>query len=163
MAKLICISGMSKGEEYQLKDDLETTVGRSESNDICVLDKKASRAHCKIALVDNQLTLVDLNSTNGVRVNNELVIKEMSLSSGDHIRIGQTVYLVSIRGTEADHKKDDISNSQKIRKQKKYNNLLHQTGFQMTQTSNLKKLPKEDSEKETGFLAFFKKNKDKKN
>ncbi len=73
MPKLICISGMNKDEEYQLHNG-DNTIGRSDSNDICVLDKKSSRAHCKLVLEGKSMTLIDLGSTNGVRVNNTFII-----------------------------------------------------------------------------------------
>ena len=101
MPKLICISGMSKDEEYQLHDG-DNSIGRSDSNDICVMDKKSSRAHCKLIIQDSQMSLVDLDSTNGVRVNNTFVEGNVNLSTGDHIRIGQTVYLVSDRNSQTD-------------------------------------------------------------
>ena len=154
MPKLLCISGMSKDEEYQLHDG-DNSIGRSDSNDICVMDKKSSRAHCKLIIQDSQMSLVDLDSTNGVRVNNTFVEGNVNLSTGDHIRIGQTVYLVSDRNSQTDSQ--EISESAKVRKQKKYNNLLQQTSFQMTQTSNLRKIKAKSDDKETGFIAYFKK------
>ena len=154
MPKLICISGMSKDEEYQIHEG-ENSIGRSDSNDVCVIDKKSSRKHCVITLNDDLLTLVDLDSTNGVRVNNVFVSSQVDLVSGDHVRIGQTVYLISDKISK--NKADNLSNTEKVRKQKKYNNLLQQTSFQMTQTSNLRKLKAESEKKETGFIAYFKK------
>jgi len=145
---------MNKDEEYSLHTG-DNNIGRSDSNDICVLDKKSSRAHCKLVLDKKDMKLVDLNSTNGVRVNNTFVEGECPLENGDHIRIGQTVYLVSER--DSNDAEACMSASAKVRKQKKYNNLLQQTSFHMTQTSNLRKMKAESEEKETGFLAYFKK------
>jgi len=149
---------MSKDEEYQLHDG-DNSIGRSDANDICVLDKKSSRAHCKLVIENNEMKLVDLESTNGVRVNNTFVEGEQVLSTGDHIRIGQTVYLVSNRDSNGGSQ--DMTESAKVRKQKKYNNLLQQTSFQMTQTSNLRKIKAKSEDKETGFIAYFKKEEDK--
>ena len=145
---------MNKEEEFQLHDG-ENTIGRSSSNDICVLDKKSSRAHCKLILKDDTMTLVDLGSTNGVRVNGNQVNYEEQVFPTDHIQIGQTVFIVSEQNEKKTQR--ELSETEKIRKQKKYNNLLQKTAFQMTQTSNMKKVKAKLNENDTGFIAYFKK------
>lgn len=42
------------------------TIGRSQSNMICIRDSKASRMHCKISLIQGKLYLQDLGSANGL-------------------------------------------------------------------------------------------------
>ena len=158
MPKLICISGMNKDEEYQLHNG-ENTIGRSDSNDICVLDKKSSRAPCKLVLEGKSMTLIDLGSTNGVRVNNTFIVDEKPIVPGDHIRIGQAVYMVSDRDSSVEQQ--ELSAADKIRKQKKYNNLLQKTSFQTTQTSNLRIVKAEPDNTETGFIAYFNRENDK--
>jgi pSer/pThr/pTyr-binding forkhead associated (FHA) protein len=141
MPKLICISGDNKGEEYVLPIG-DATIGRSDVNDISVLDKKASRAHCKVVINDDySAQLVDLNSTNGVRVNNKYVDGAVPLEDGDHIRIGQTVYLMTI--TEAEKMKD-----LHIGKMKR-------STYEMTRTSNLRRMKVQTEGRSTGFIAFF--------
>lgn len=157
MLKLVCISGMNQDEEFLLHDG-ENTIGRNNSNDICVLDKKSSRKHCKLILDGEKITLVDLNSTNGVRVNNTFITEEEEISIGDHIRIGQTVFVICDKNSNYISK--ELTETEKIRKQKKYNNLLQKTSFQTTQTSNLQKVKAKPDENETGFIAYFNKNKE---
>jgi len=152
MAKLVCLSGMNKGEEYELSSG-ENTIGRSEKNTICVFDKKASRHHCKVIIDGDQLFVEDLNSTNGLRLNNKFITGRHPLKAGDHIRLGQTVLLVSDRSVkQAD---DDLSESALLRKQQKYENLLQQTAFQVTKTTALRKLKTDKNGRQTGFLSFF--------
>ncbi len=155
MPKLICISGMGKGEEFILKGG-DNKIGRSETNDICVIDKKSSRNHCKVVLEDNQLVLVDLNSTNGVRVNNVFIKAPAPVMTGDEIRIGQTVYLVANTEKELLQSNDLMTETEKVIKQKKYINLLQKTAFQSTPTVNFRRVEPEEINRGSGFLAYFK-------
>ena len=41
------------------------TIGRNQSNIICIRDSKLSRVHCKISLIQGRLYLQDLGSANG--------------------------------------------------------------------------------------------------
>ncbi len=98
MAVLVCTQGMTKGDEFQLTDG-EITLGRSESNDVCVLDNMSSRTHCKIAVQGEELKVIDLGSTNGMLLNDEKVTGDNPLNLGDQIRIGYTIYEVRDSGT----------------------------------------------------------------
>ncbi len=151
MPKLVCLSGMNKGEEYDLAPG-DNTIGRSEQNTICVFDKKASRQHCKVILKDEGLYVEDMNSTNGLRLNNNFITGTHPLKPGDHIRLGQTVFLVSDRLAK---QPDALSDSEQQRKQQKYENLLQQTAFQVTKTTALRKLKTDKEGRQTGFLSFF--------
>jgi len=150
MPKLVCLSGMNKGEEYELSPG-ENLIGRSEKNHVCVFDKKSSRHHCKVILDGETLSIEDLNSTNGLRLNNNFITGTKPLKIGDHIRLGQTVFLVSDRAA----KQEDISASAQFKKQQKYENLLQQTAFQVTKTTALRKLKTDKDGRQTGFLSFF--------
>jgi len=151
MSKLVCLSGMNKGEEYELSEG-NNTIGRSEQNTICVFDKKSSRHHCQVILNADGLTIEDLNSTNGLRLNNTFITGTVPLKIGDHIRLGQTVFLVSDRSAQ---EQEDITASAQFRKQQKYENLLQQTAFQVTKTTALRKLKTDKEGRQTGFLSFF--------
>lgn len=67
--------------------DAQITIGRSTENLVCISDKKASRKHCQIERIGQGYKLVDLESRNGTRVN-EQVVNQKLLASGDVIRIG---------------------------------------------------------------------------
>ena len=151
MSKLVCLSGMNKGEEYELSQG-ENSIGRSEKNTICVFDRKSSRYHCKVHLDGENMTIEDLNSTNGLRLNNNFMTGVQPLKMGDHIRLGNTVFLVSDRSVREE---DDTTSSAQFRKQQKYENLLQQTAFQVTKTTALRKLKTDKEGRQTGFLSFF--------
>ena len=151
MPKLVCLSGMNKGEEYELSEG-NNTIGRSEENTICVFDKKSSRHHCQVILKADAMFIEDMNSTNGLRLNNTFITGTVPLKIGDHIRLGQTVFLVSDRSVKDN---EDITASAQFRKQQKYESLLQQTAFQVTKTTALRKLKTDKEGRQTGFLSFF--------
>jgi hypothetical protein len=67
------------------------TLGRLPDNDVVVADPKASRKHAEIRPAGNGFLLVDLQSTNGTRVNGTNV-GEHILVDGDLIAIGATEF-----------------------------------------------------------------------
>ena len=66
----------------------EVTVGRSNDNDVAVLDLKASRRHCKVEKHGDKYLLLDLGSQNGTRLNGHLV-ERAALKPGDVIGMGE--------------------------------------------------------------------------
>lgn len=66
-------------------------IGRLPDNDVVVADPKASRKHAEIRPAGNGFLLVDLQSTNGTRVNGTNVGEHM-LVDGDVIAIGATEF-----------------------------------------------------------------------
>jgi uncharacterized protein YkwD len=66
-----------------------TTFGRHAKNTIILAgDNKVSRKHCQIEFKDGKYELADLNSKNGIQVNDKKV-EQHTLSPGDKIRIGK--------------------------------------------------------------------------
>jgi adenylate cyclase len=68
-----------------LKGDL--SVGRTEGNDIVLNHPSVSRKHAKFEIRGDQWWIIDLKSTNGVKVNGNLV-SEAQVGAGDKISIG---------------------------------------------------------------------------
>ncbi|MDB9495329.1 FHA domain-containing protein [Spirulina major CS-329] len=69
------------------------TLGRAETNAICVPDDHLSRHHAAIQYIATQgFFLHDLESTNGTYLNHERVQVPLRLKEGDLIRIGTTVF-----------------------------------------------------------------------
>ncbi|MGA2836368.1 MAG: DUF3662 and FHA domain-containing protein [Acidimicrobiales bacterium] len=66
------------------------TIGRLPESTIVINDPNASRRHAEIRRSGNDVVVVDLNSTNGTRVNGATV-RERVLNDGDQIVIGTTV------------------------------------------------------------------------
>lgn len=155
MPKLICLSGMNKGEEFELIAG-ENSIGRSEKNNVCVFDKKVSRVHCKVFVTGEGILLEDMGSTNGSRVNNVFASGKQELKTGDHLRVGQTVFLLSDRPVSENP--EAASASQEV-DDKEYESLLEQTSFHVTKTTAFRKMKTDKSGADVGFLSFFEKDK----
>src|SRR5689334_1951324 len=69
--------------------DLKATmsIGRTEGNDLILNHPSVSRKHARLESRENGWWIVDLKSTNGVKVNNTLVT-EARVNPGDQIHVG---------------------------------------------------------------------------
>lgn len=85
------------GRDYPLLEG-RLLVGRSEECHFCLDDPMASRNHAVLQLQGAELRIEDLNSRNGVYVNNERLAAPRDLSHGDQVRIGAQVMVVVHRG-----------------------------------------------------------------
>ncbi|HVE73071.1 MAG TPA: adenylate/guanylate cyclase domain-containing protein [Thermoanaerobaculia bacterium] len=65
----------------------ELSIGRTEGNDLVLNHPSVSRKHARIEVRDNHWWIVDIKSTNGVKLNGNL-ITESQISAGDKILIG---------------------------------------------------------------------------
>jgi len=86
------------GKHYVLERK-RTTIGREKANDIALNDGKVSKAHCEISVIRSsrgveQISLLDLDSTNGTYVNGETVV-QATLKAGDKIQAGSTILQLS--------------------------------------------------------------------
>lgn len=149
MLKLLCLSGMNKGDEYFLSEG-ENTFGRSDKNSICVYDIKSSRRHGIFIVAENEVFLEDLNSTNGTKLNNVNITKRMKINVGDHIRIGQTVFVLA---ETADAEGKEVNKPKPIKDN--IENLIQNTSFQVTTTTSLSKMKKRNKQKADGAISFF--------
>lgn len=66
-------------------------MGRGGENTIVLENDSVSRRHCRIEKRGRQYFLLDLESTNGSYVNDELC-NEMQLRRGDQLKIGDTIF-----------------------------------------------------------------------
>jgi hypothetical protein len=80
---------LSDGERVVLGPE-PLTIGRLPESAVTINDPNASRRHAELRRSGNDVILVDLNSTNGTRVNGATV-RERLLADGDEIVIGTTV------------------------------------------------------------------------
>ena len=88
--ELVMDSGDGKSKIYDL-DRGELTLGRQSTNDIVVMDERASRKHAIVRLQpDGSVVMTDLGSSNGTLVNGKRVSGELVLKLGDVMQIGST-------------------------------------------------------------------------
>jgi len=84
-------AGPRKGDMFRLFDEEAVTIGRDSANNYQIKDRKLSRIHCQLELIDGRCLITDLNSTNGTRVNDVQINSETWLLLGDKIEIGRSV------------------------------------------------------------------------
>lgn len=89
------LDGENEGVEIKLSPPREIYIGRSEESDVFLGEKKISRKHCQILVSEDQVRIVDLESTNGSFVNGKK-ISELTLKKGDKIKVGSSVIEVEI-------------------------------------------------------------------
>ena len=68
-----------------IRSDL--SIGRTEGNDLVLNHPSVSRKHARLETRNNQWWIIDLKSTNGVKINGDL-ITEAAIKAGDKILVG---------------------------------------------------------------------------
>ena len=74
-------------KEVQLTKE-RTTLGRRPYNDVVIDNLAVSGEHAALQMTGNEVTLEDLNSTNGTYVNGKAVKKQV-LQNGDTVEVGK--------------------------------------------------------------------------
>ncbi|HEY7036745.1 MAG TPA: DUF3662 and FHA domain-containing protein [Thermomicrobiales bacterium] len=85
--RLKFVSGNQAGQEFVIRKSV-TTLGRALDNDIVLESGDVSRHHARFEYVDDTLRLVDLNSTNGTRINGKSVRAQSPVKTGDEVTFG---------------------------------------------------------------------------
>jgi pSer/pThr/pTyr-binding forkhead associated (FHA) protein len=92
MPSLVIRRGMKSGLQYRLNPKRRRLrLGRDASNQVQILDKKASREHAEIVFDDGWFVIRDLGSSNGTWLNSDRLEEEKPLEDGDRIRIGGVI------------------------------------------------------------------------
>jgi pSer/pThr/pTyr-binding forkhead associated (FHA) protein len=80
--------GRYAGKKFAFKEKTqEVTIGRDQACEFCVEEEVISRKHARVAKKWDTITLIDLNSTNGIYVNDAKVTEKV-LKDGDRILLG---------------------------------------------------------------------------
>lgn len=82
------LSTGDKLEQRHVVTPLGLTIGRTPPADIILHDSKVSRAHCMIEMRDDQLYVIDMNSTNGTYVDGVRVKGAGPLPVGSVLKVG---------------------------------------------------------------------------
>ena len=88
---LVEIHGPELGKKYVL-DEEEFTIGRDVKNNIVIDLDNVSRRHAKISTRQGKSFVVDLGSTNGTYLNDEEVLEETPLRTGDYVKVGGSIF-----------------------------------------------------------------------
>ncbi len=105
MAALYVIKGADEGKRFELNASM-MGIGRDANNAIWLHDTEVSRRHAELRAANGGHQLVDLGSSNGTLVNNQL-IQEANLQVGDQILIGQT--LMVYVGTQEPQRRGELA------------------------------------------------------
>ena len=92
VTRLVCVNINDSAPVIPLQR-LPMTLGRGTEADVQIADQCASRLHCRIVEVENQLLVQDLGSTLGTLVNGQ-PIEEAPLNPGDRLTIGISTFCV---------------------------------------------------------------------
>ena len=96
--KLVALAGEMTDSEIPLRD-MELTIGRGLSNQVCIADPILSRQHCVITSDNGQFVIRDLGSRHGTLVNG-VPINQQVLHHGDKISLGSSVFAFMLRDDE---------------------------------------------------------------
>src|SRR5262245_4572543 len=94
--KLIGLAGPMEGTVLAVGGP-SISIGRSPTNQISLPDPAVSPQHCVIAAGDGGVTVDSLDPANPVYVN-ALPVSRQLLHEGDRLRIGDSIFLVDLRG-----------------------------------------------------------------
>src|SRR5262245_27110479 len=85
------LEGVDKGRVFRALPT-PVTIGREEGNVLRLNDERVSRFHAKVQADNNEIIITDLDSTNGTRVNGN-VVQIRRLRAGDRIHVGRSILL----------------------------------------------------------------------
>ena len=89
-------NGSLSGSEFLIRKPV-TTMGRSLDNDLVVESSEVSRHHARLELQEDGLRIIDLNSTNGTRINGRS-IRSQRLDPDDEVTFGTLAARVTAFG-----------------------------------------------------------------
>lgn len=90
VARVVVLEGKVSAKAFHL-GVLPLRIGRDPLNEIVIDDTNVSRYHAEIQKRDDKILIVDVGSTNGVKVNGQLV-QEAELKSHDIVQIGEAMF-----------------------------------------------------------------------
>lgn len=96
---LRCVAGPEEGLVLNLVEGNNYVVGRARENHFVIKDIAVSRQHMRLQCHHGHVTVVDLGSGNGTRINGNRV-QEMTLKDSDRIEIGNSILIFSSQNSE---------------------------------------------------------------
>ncbi|MDB5038548.1 MAG: hypothetical protein JWQ35_2076 [Bacteriovoracaceae bacterium] len=93
---LIILTGDRTGEKLTLDEKKTYILGRDNTTDIPLPEKKISRRHASLTIQNGVLKVEDLRSLNGTFVNGSLINEQTTLNDRDRFQIGSYLFEVSL-------------------------------------------------------------------
>jgi transcriptional regulator with GAF, ATPase, and Fis domain len=97
-ARIVGIAGLFQGSSFVLTEG-EVSIGRDSTNQIYLADPSLSRRHCVLVRKGTEISLRDLDSRNGTRVNS-VPVTERRLEHGDQITVGTSLFVFFLEEEE---------------------------------------------------------------
>lgn len=97
--KLTVVVGEGAGSSHELKLCNKAVIGRGKDCDVLVPDPEVSNQHCELALINGQVLVYDLGSTNSTFVNGVPIRGRHKLEPQDTIQVGDTELRVHFEET----------------------------------------------------------------
>lgn len=101
----------------------EFLIGRATDCDLRLRMTDVSRHHCIIRVRPDDVTLIDLGSSNGTFVNGQRIRSQAALHSGDEVRLGNATFVVDLGDRETVELKldevDPLARTQVVREKGK--------------------------------------------
>ena len=88
--------GDARTRLIDLPDGAEVTFGRSRGTTVHVDSDRVSRTHARIERRGREITVEDLGSRNGSRLNGQLIEGTTRLSSGDEVGVGPITAVLTL-------------------------------------------------------------------
>lgn len=86
------------GTETEIRAEGNILVGsRAEYVDICLQNASVSKIHAQFSADGNGMTLVDLDSRNGTKINGRKITEETPVHDGDTIEFGTAAYVLRMK------------------------------------------------------------------
>ncbi|MDB4969885.1 MAG: ATPase [Myxococcales bacterium] len=101
-ARLTVVAGPDAGAALELGDKTVALVGTHPRADLCLHDDTVSRRHAELRAEPGGWRVVDLDSTNGVRIGGALITSAL-VDGGGELRLGQTTLALTLLDGEALH------------------------------------------------------------
>ena len=97
---LIVQNGPQANQQFKIASG-EHSIGRHGSNQIQLIDPRISSKHARITVEAGEVSIEDLDSSNGTFVNGQHIVLPVLLSPGDVIGISEDIHLLLITEDEA--------------------------------------------------------------
>jgi len=90
LAYIVIREGSKWSDVFQLKPGRTVTLGRAPTNQVVIKDERCSRFHAEVFKTAGVWTIRDLESRNGIMVDNNRILGDHGLTPGEIIRIAHT-------------------------------------------------------------------------
>ncbi len=85
-------------ERTFVSDRAEVLIGRRQDVDLVVQDAAASRTHCMLRMDGAELTVIDLGTVNGTKIDGQRIDGQAVLKPGQAFSIGKTTFRIAACG-----------------------------------------------------------------